>query len=248
MTELSIIIPAYNEEERISPFLSSIAEWPGLHDGVEVVVVDDGSTDGTVDVVESFRDRIPDLRIVPLGVNRGKGAAVRAGLRESNGAWRIFLDADGSTGVDEITAFCEASAGDPLRIVIGSVAASGADVEQTQSGLRQTAGRLGNRIIQSAVLPGIEDSQRGCKLLSAQACEDALPHCTVVGWGFDVELLAVARAVGYEIVEIPIRWEHVEGSKVGGLAYLSVLFDVVRARRSARRARKRATGAPGITR
>ncbi len=236
--KLSIVIPAFDEQDRIGSFLTSIAAWSGLDGGVEVVVVDDGSTDGTVAVVEAFRDRIPALRIVPLGVNRGKGAAVRAGLREANGSWRIFLDADGSTGVDEIPAFVDAAAGDRKRIIIGSVAAAGADVEQTQSGLRQKAGRLGNRLVQAAALPGIDDSQRGCKLLSAEACEDVLPHCTVVGWGFDVELLAVGRVLGYEIVEIPIRWVHVDGSKVGGLAYFGVLLDVIRARRSARRVRR----------
>ncbi len=237
MRDLSIIIPAYNEERRISETLLSIAEWldeRGLDD--EVIVVDDGSTDRTVEVVLSHTDRFRRLRVVESPRNIGKGHAVRQGMLVGTGRWRLFLDADNSTNVREFDRMLAAAAKEPIEpaVMIASVAAEGADVTVRQPGLRSFCGRLGNRIIQRLVLPGIEDSQRGFKVFTGEASDAIFRRCEADGWAFDVEALAFARALGYHILEVPVTWEHREDSRVRVGAYFTTLFEVVRIRQHVR--------------
>lgn len=237
MRDLSIIIPAYNEELRISETLLSIAEWldeRGLDD--EVIVVDDGSTDRTVEVVQSHADRFRRLRVVESPRNIGKGHAVRQGMLVGTGRWRLFLDADNSTNVREFDRMLAAAAEEPIEpaVMIASVAAEGADVTVRQPGLRSFCGRLGNRIIQRLVLPGIEDSQRGFKVFTGEASDAIFRRCEADGWAFDVEALAFARALGYHILEVPVTWEHRDDSRVRVGAYFTTLLEVVRIRQHVR--------------
>lgn len=237
MSELSIIIPAYNEEERLGATLAEIRDY--LDAGgrsAEVIVVDDGSTDATVALAKSWADRL-DLTVIESPHNRGKGHAVRVGMLAAGGAKRVFTDADGSTPIDQLDALDAAL--DALGghgVAFASIAAQGAEVMSPQSRLRSFAGRVGNRLIQLMVLPGVLDSQRGFKLFSADVADEVFSRATVDGWAFDVEALALARLAGYPTAEVAVRWEHRLASRVRAVSYLSSLRDVWKIRRRLGRA------------
>ncbi len=235
--DLSVVIPAFNEAERIETTLHSIAGYlEARRRDDEVIVVDDGSTDETVAVVESRADRFRHLRILPVGFNGGKGRAVRLGMLAASGRHRLFLDADNSTDIRELDRLLAAAASEPVEpaVVIGSIAATASMVTRGQSRLRSLLGQAGNELIQRLVLPGIEDSQRGFKVFSGPACDQIFSRCRVDGWAFDVEALAIARGLGHHVLEVPITWRHCDGSRVRPSAYLETLRDVIRIRRDLR--------------
>ena len=230
MVSLSIIVPAYNEEKRITPTLESIVDFAASQSSpVEIIVVDDGSLDGTAEVSKSVGDG--EVRVIRTVANRGKGHAVRTGMLAATGKYRLFTDADGSTPIAEfhgLRTALERSGGS--GVAFGSIGLGGALVEQPQSGLRSTLGKFGNLMIRVLALPGVHDSQRGFKLLSADAAEAVFRRSVVNGWGFDVEALALARRLGFATTEVPVRWAHVEGGTLTPAAYLTTLGDVARVR------------------
>ncbi len=231
MPEYSIVIPAYNEEQRLGETLREISEF--LADSgtdAEVLVVDDGSTDGTVVLAESWQDRLP-MRVITSGRNFGKGHAVRVGMLAATGGRRLFTDADGSTPIAELSALTSALDGlGGEGVAIASIALPGSNVLSSQSRLRSFAGRVGNWLIQVMVLPGIKDSQRGFKLFSAAAAEAAFEQAELDGWAFDVEVLAMARQAGFRLVEVPVTWEHRLASRVGATSYITSLIEVWKVR------------------
>jgi dolichyl-phosphate beta-glucosyltransferase len=228
--DLSIIVPAYNEEHRLGDTLTEIAAFLAPRSEVaEVIVIDDGSTDRTGDVA---RASSLDPTVIRTEPNRGKGHAVRVGMLAASGSLRLFTDADGSTPIDEYDRLHQAlKRHGSTGIAIASVAVEGADVVTPQRGIRPAAGRLGNRIIQSLVLPGVADSQRGFKLFAGDAAETIFERCVVDRWAFDVEVLAVARALGVPFVEVPVTWMHKDDSRVTPASYVTTLWDVMRIRR-----------------
>ncbi len=232
--DLSVIVPAYNEAGRIEPTLADIAEYlHGRPGTAEVLVVDDGSTDDTAARVTNLASDMPMIRLVALPQNRGKGAAVRAGMLAATGHQRVFLDADGSTHIAELDRLLAAAARrtHPPDIVIGSIGVRGREVTHAQSALRSRVGQIGNLVIQLLVLPGIRDSQRGFKVFSAEAAEAVFAHTEIDGWGFDVEALALARAYGFSVLEVGVRWEHHADGHVRSGAYVSSLREVWTVRR-----------------
>lgn len=231
MRDLSIIIPAFNEAERIGETLRSIAEFLDERDlDDEVIVVDDGSADQTIDVVRGYSALFRRLVILESPRNVGKGHAVRKGMLTGTGQQRLFLDADNSTHVREFDRLMAAAEREPIQpaVVIGSVAVEGSVVSVGQPGIRAQLGRLGNRIIQRLVLPGIEDTQRGFKVFTGEASDAVFRRCSSNGWAFDVEALALAQGLGYHILEVPVTWEHRDDSRVHPTAYVAALLDVVR--------------------
>jgi len=231
MRDLSIIIPAYNEEFRLGATLESIAEYLEQRDmDDEVIVVDDGSSDNTIEVARSYASMFRRLVVLESERNVGKGHAVRKGMLTGTGKYRLFLDADNSTDVREFDRLVAAAAKEPVEpaVIIGSVAIDGANVEVRQPGLRSSLGRLGNRFIQWLVLPGIQDTQRGFKVFTGEASDAVFRRCSSNGWAFDVEALALAQGLGYHVLEVPITWEHVDDSRVRPGAYFAALLDVVR--------------------
>jgi dolichyl-phosphate beta-glucosyltransferase len=230
--DLTIVVPAFNEASRIEPLLAQLAAYQASSARrVEVIVVDDGSTDGTVDLVETHRSRIANLSVIALADNSGKGAAVAAGMLAGRGAYRVFLDADGATPVSEVDALWAAATEKARSVAIGSVACAGAKVRRHQPFARRIAGRMANRIIRLLVLPGIHDTQRGAKLFPAEIADAVFSAQASRGWAFDIEILARCRSHGYRIVEVPVEWHHVDGGQIGAGDYLATFRELLAIRR-----------------
>ena len=227
---LSVVIPAYNEEQRLPRTLKAVVEYLSPQDySWEVAVVDDGSKDRTADIVREFKITEPRVTLLQYGGNRGKGYAVRYGMTHTTGQFRLFMDADNSTTIDHFATFRPLFA-EGFDVVIGSRDVQGADIAVHQSWLKEKLGDLGNLWVQAWAVPGIWDTQAGFKVFTGQASDDVFPRLTIDRWGFDVEALAVARLLGYKISEQPIRWENDPNSKVSAQAYLEVLQEVVQVR------------------
>jgi glycosyltransferase involved in cell wall biosynthesis len=231
---LSVVIPAYNEEPRLPATLDDVLRWLSRQDfPSEILVVDDGSTDGTAAVVKSCNR--PDVRLLrhPDGRNHGKGAAVRRGILEACGECRLFMDADNSTTCDQVAAFLPFTR-QGYGVVIGSRDIPGAVIAVRQPWYKVLAGDAGNFFIRAAAVPGIWDTQAGFKLFTRQAAEDIFSRLTLERWAFDVEILAIARRRGHRIKEVPIVWRNDPQSKVRLHSYFDVLREVWQVRRNLR--------------
>ncbi len=231
-THLSVIIPAYNEDSRLPETLKQVfAFLAGQPYNSEVLVVDDGSTDGTAGAVNAAARG--SLRLIqhPDGANHGKGATVRRGMLEAQGAFRIFMDADNSTTIDQIASFWPWFE-QGYDVVIGSRKARGARVLVHQAWYKELAGRCGNSLIRALAVPGIADTQAGFKMFSRRAAETVFPRQTIDRWGYDIELLAIAQLMKFRIREVPVVWINAPGSKVRMNAYVQVLSEVWRIRRN----------------
>jgi dolichyl-phosphate beta-glucosyltransferase len=214
---LSVVIPAFNEAHRLPPYLHEVVGFlEGRGEPWEVIVVDDGSTDGTAAVVRELAEHQPGVRLLPFGRNRGKGAAVRAGMLAARGAFRLFTDADGATPIAELKRL-EAALGSGIDVVIGSRALPSPAVAVRTRRHRVVAGRVFNWLVARLGVRGIADSQCGFKLFTAAAAERLFEALETSGFAFDVELLLRAQKAGYQVVEVAVNWADQEGSKVGVL-------------------------------
>lgn len=223
---LSVVISAYNEAKRIPRTLVDIdAYLSRVEYSSEIVVVNDGSNDETADIVRRFQAVVKNLRCIDNKENHGKGWGIRLGMREAKGNWRIFMDADNSTSIGQIERMIPFFK--EYDIIIGSRAVRGATLNPPQRWRRRILGRIGNFIIRLLAVPGIKDTQCGFKCFSEEAAEKIFPSMKINRWGFDVEALALARAAGYKIKEIPVTWVNDTRSTVSAGAYLSTLVDVV---------------------
>ena len=209
---ISIVVPAYNEAARIGTTLETLCEhlqqrsWDW-----ELRVVDDGSTDQTASIAQGFAAGEPRL-VVQREPHRGKGGAVKAGLAAARGWYRFMCDADLSMPISELKSFLPPLL-DGYDVAIGTREGVAARrIGEPRS--RHLVGRMFNLAVQRLVLPGIEDSQCGFKMFTARAVEAILPHVSVDGWAFDVEMLAIARARGLRIVEVPIEWHYRSESRL----------------------------------
>lgn len=225
------MIPAYNERGRIPSTIKAVQEYLAhFGQSYEIIVVDDGSSDGTPEFVREIAASSGDIRLVSYGKNMGKGYAVRQGVYASCGDYVIFSDADLSAPIEELPKLFEALR-NGYDIAIGSRAAKGAQLEIHQPLYRELGGKGLNLAIQTLAVPGIKDTQCGFKLFRGEVARDIFSRSFLTGWGFDVELLYLARRHGYTTAEIPVRWHHVDGSKIHPFrAALRVLYDVLRIR------------------
>jgi dolichyl-phosphate beta-glucosyltransferase len=214
MMDLSIIIPAFNEEKRISNTLVSFHHYlQAKHEKYEIIVVDDGSSDKTVQTLKVLQLTIPNIRIIQLPENKGKGAAVKAGMLAAKGTIRIFSDADGATPIEELDKLLEPILRGETEIAIGSRYHADADVQKKQPLYRVIWSRLANRIVQRLLLPGIFDPHCGFKAFTSEAADALFSKSRISEWSFDVEVLAIAQKMNYGILEIPVKWRHDERSK-----------------------------------
>lgn len=224
--DLSIVIPAFNEESRLPATLERIAAYlQASRCEAEVLVVDDGSKDRTAAVAESLRSKIPALRVVPNGTNRGKGYSVRHGVQEARGRIVLFTDADLSAPIEEADKLVEA-----LRdsdVAIGSRAVNRGLITVHESPFREFAGIIFNKIVRFILLLPFVDTQCGFKAFVRERCQIIFEQQTIERFGFDPELLYLARHHGLRTVEIPVRWGHSPATKVNMLRdSLQMFLDV----------------------
>ncbi len=228
-TFLSVVIPAYNEENRISNTLLDIDRYLSKQDyAYEILVVNDGSTDKTAQIVNKFSKLVAQLKLIDNQQNHGKGWVVRQGMLEAEGEVRLFMDADNATTIDHfekmIPLFKE-----ECDIVIGSrdkKDVKGARQEVAQSFLKRLLGALGNILIQIVAVRGVWDTQCGFKAFTGKAAEDIFGRSLIDRWGFDIEALALARKLKYKIGIIPVKWINDPHSKVSLKGYLNTFREL----------------------
>lgn len=221
---LSVIIPAFNEAKRITLTLIAINDYLSkVEYSYEVIVVDNNSTDSTLQEVKQFLHPIKNLRLVECQV-QGKGAAVKKGMLDARGQIRLFTDADNSTPIEQFSKMIPYFR-EGYQIVIGSRAIEGAKLNPPQAWHRRSAGNLGNLFIRVLLLPGIRDTQCGFKAFTKEAAEKIFPLIRTKKFGFDIEVLALAKKFDYKIKEIPVVWVNKPFSHVKVLDYLQVLRD-----------------------
>lgn len=227
---LSIIVPAYNEEQRIGRTLDAAVEYLAGRGDWEIIVVDDGSRDRTAAVVREHASREPRIRVVELGVNRGKGAAVRTGMLQARSELILFMDADLATPMNQLI-LLEKAIEQGADVAIGSRGSPDSHVRRSQGFLRENMGKTFNLLVRAVAIGGIYDTQCGFKLMTRKARDIIFPQTIVDRFAFDVELLLVARDEGLRIKEVPIEWFHVPNSRVSPFVDASqMLFDIIRIR------------------
>lgn len=227
---LSVIIPAYKEGERIGRTLLEIEkyfndksyEW-------EIVVVVDGSPDNTAEIARNYGSQLKNLRVIDNKENHGKGYVVRQGLLAAKGKYRLFMDADGSTSITHLDKFLpEFQNG--YDVVIGSRDIEGAFVQIHQAKYKEIMGDMGNWAIRIILgLWSYPDTQCGFKILSDEAAQAVASKMVIDRFGFDFELIKLAKELGFKIKQMPVRWLNEEGSTVtltGPNGYIQVFIDL----------------------
>ncbi|MCX8054268.1 MAG: glycosyltransferase family 2 protein [Ignavibacteria bacterium] len=208
--ELSVIIPAYNEEARLGNTLSLITQYlRNTNLTYEIIVSDDGSQDQTIEVAKSFED----VKVISDGKNYGKGAAVRRGMLAANGEYRLFTDADLSTPIYEIDKL-KKYLKDGYDVCIGSRAVDYRLIKKHQPFYREFMGKTFNKIVQMLVVKGIKDTQCGFKCFREKAAVDIFNRAQINGFSFDVEILFLAKKLNYKIKEVGVEWYNDERTTV----------------------------------
>ncbi|HTB11403.1 MAG TPA: dolichyl-phosphate beta-glucosyltransferase [Bryobacteraceae bacterium] len=229
METLSIVIPAYNEEQRLPATLDRIGAYVERSPipVAEILVVDDGSRDGTAALVEARQGMI---RLVSNPGNRGKGYAVRNGMLAAQGDWILSTDADLSAPIDELAKLIAAARRENAVVAIGSRALDRKLVKVHQPLMRELSGRAFNMVMRLVTGLPFRDTQCGFKLFRSDAAKDIFSRQVEEGFSFDVEDLVIARALGLRSIEVPVEWSNVEGTKVSLTQGMKSFADLVRIR------------------
>ncbi len=233
---ITVVIPAYNEETRLPPNLERVANYLAdeLKRPAEILVVNDGSSDQTSEVSrvqasELERDGL-SIRVIDNPGNRGKGYSVRNGMLEAQGDWVLFSDADLSAPIEELDKLLDAVKDAKADGAIGSRALDRSLIGVHQPLFREYSGRVFNLVVRVVSGLSFSDTQCGFKLFRRDAAQQIFSRQLVERFGFDVEILFLARKLGYEIIEVPVRWNDVEGTTVSTLSGLSAFVDIARVR------------------
>ena len=243
MSSISIVIPAYNEEKRLPSTLETVLSylaarsWPRW----EILVVDDGSGDGTAEVARQFERAHPGgVRLLQNPGNRGKGYAVRHGMLEAACDWALFTDSDLSAPIEELDKLMAAAREQGAAVAIGSRALDRSLIGTHQSWFRETAGRLFNLLMRLMTGLRFKDTQCGFKLFEARAAREIFRRQRIERWGFDAEVLFIACKLGFRAIEVPVRWNHSEGTKISMFGdSLNMFLDLLRIRWNSWRGRYR---------
>lgn len=202
---LSIVIPAYKEAHRIHKILDAIFEFEKIKDyRIETIVVVDGSPDNTAEVAEKYKDKIKNLQVVDRRENKGKGYTVREGMLKAKGKYVLFSDADNSTPIEQVDKLLKYR--NDYDVIIGSRYVYDGKLAVPQSFIRKMGGRTLNFLIRTLAVSGIKDTQCGFKLFSNKAAQEIFDKQTFDRFSFDIEILAIARSLGYKIREVGITW------------------------------------------
>jgi len=224
---ISIIIPAYNEEKRLPAALDRVIQYLQSSDWTfaEILVVDDGSMDGTVGVAERAGAGFPNLRVLRNPGNRGKGYAVRHGVLECHGEWALFTDADLSAPIEELDKLWRIAEQEGAQVALGSRALDRKLIGVHQSWFRENAGRMFNLSMRMVTGLPFHDTQCGFKLFESGAAREIFKRQLLDGFGFDVEALFIGRRLGYREIEVPVRWNDVAGTKVSAWKGVTAFLD-----------------------
>ncbi|MEI7810088.1 MAG: dolichyl-phosphate beta-glucosyltransferase [bacterium] len=236
---LSIIIPAYNEEKRIGKTLDSVTDF--LHSKkiqFEIIVVANNCIDNTVGLLNGIKEnKIPELQIINIPkegkVGNMKGYAISIGMRQARGLFHIFIDADNATDFKNVISFMK-EAEQTDGVVIASRYIKGSHIVKKQPLYRIILSRASNLLIRLVLLPGIYDTQCGFKMFSQKASKEVFSRTTVNGWGADLEMLAIARVLGFSIKESPVTWESQDESTVRSHAFFHTLVELFKIRKNVR--------------
>lgn len=234
---LSVVIPAYNEQKRLKTAIPSIASHLRKRGRpFEIIIVNDGSKDDTACVTNELTETYPMVQLITLNHNRGKGAAVRAGMLAARGRYVLFTDADQSTPISELEKLSVKLERESYDIAIGSRAVSGADVQQAQPWYRMLAKKLFSLGTRLLVLGGVADTQCGFKCMKREAAQKVFPQVTSDTAIFDIEMLAVASREGYRVAEVPVTWVHDPETRIPynlrrAISIWAELFRIKRAQR-----------------
>jgi dolichyl-phosphate beta-glucosyltransferase len=246
---LAVIVPAFNEARRLTDNLIALLSYLQTYrPAAELIVVDDGSTDGTARVAEEFFARHTDVpaRVLRFVENRGKGHAVRAGLLAAAAPLALFSDADLSTPIAELPRIVEPIEAGNYDIVLGSRALDRSLIGHRQPWRREQGGRVFNGIVRLTTGLPFSDTQCGFKAFRMEAARPIIEQAQIDGFGFDVELLFLAQRARLRILEVPVRWDHNEGSKVHIVRdSLRMLAEVVSLRTRVARGAESDTAAAG---
>lgn len=227
---LSIIIPAYNEEKRIKPTLEDIyKKLENKNWNYEILVVNDGSKDKTIEIIKELSLKINNLKLIDNKENHGKGYCVKQGMLQSKGKYRLFMDADNSTTIDQFDNFLPYF-DQGYDIVIGSIEVKGAKINERAGFYRRFLGHFSKLLIRIVLGIKIYDTQRGFKAFSDYTIDPIFNKQTIDRWGFDFEILYVANKLGYKIKEVPVIWNNPSDSKVKPSTYISVLIELFKVR------------------
>ncbi len=234
MLQLSVVIPAYNEERRLPSTLESVHAFLKEHyQNFEIIVVDDGSSDQTIDIVDAFAGHHEGIRLLSYAPNQGKGYAIRTGVLQASGELILIDDADGSSPIAEVIQLQQAIT-DGADVAIGSRNKPDPDRVVVADLHRKYIGNTFNLMVQTLLLPGIYDAQCGFKLFKKAVAHDIFRVSELNGFAFDVEILYIARMRNYKIAERAINWNNVAGSKVNVLLdSMGMFFQVLGIRRRA---------------
>jgi dolichyl-phosphate beta-glucosyltransferase len=229
--DLSIVIPAYNEETRLGPTVRAAVDYfRSQGRAFELIVVDDGSQDGTSALARRLSEEMPEVSLIRLAANHGKGYAVRSGVVNARGRAVLFADADGATPFAEFQRL-EAALEAGADVAIGSRAFSAQGVKVRAKLYRHVIGRVFHALVEMLTVRDVKDTQCGFKLFRAPVAHDLFSRMRMNGFSFDVEVLVMAKRRGYRIAEIPVNWTHQPGSKVRlTVDSLQMAADLVRIR------------------
>lgn len=212
--DLSVIVPAYNEEARLErPLVEARDYFRARGRSVELIAVDDGSRDGTSRLVQRLAEAMPELRLIRLPANRGKGYAVRTGVVNARGRRVLFADADGATPMAEVERL-DAALDAGADVAIGSRGLESDEVRVRARLYRRVIGRSFHLLVQALTVRGIRDTQCGFKLFTARAAHDLFSRMRMNRFSFDVEVLLMAQVRGFRVDEVPVNWAHQPGSRV----------------------------------
>jgi len=234
---LSVIIPAYNEAKRLPATLVSIVQFSKtISYQIEVIVVVNNTTDDTVKVAEAMKDTVPNLTVIDIGMHQSesgtKGLAVKEGMLRAQGEYAVYMDADNATSIEAVEAFwIHFSNG--ADVVFGSRAIARSHVRRVW--YRAVAAWGANILIQSLLLPKVRDSQCGFKCFTAASAKAIFSRTTIPGWGFDLEVLAIARSLGSNMVEAPVRWKEVGHTSLKASAFFTTLKELFSIRKNLKR-------------
>ena len=235
---LSVVIPSYNEEKRLPPSLERVAEYlrrqPDRRS--EILVVNDGSSDRTGEISREMAGKIQagnlSMRVLENPGNRGKGYSVRHGAAESRCDWVLFTDADLSAPIEECDKLLAAVGEGSNEVAIGSRALDRSLIGVHQPFFRELMGRAFNLVVRVSTGLSFADTQCGFKLFSARAAHDIFPKQQLERFGFDVEILFLARKYGFNVAEVPVRWNDVAGTTVAAMSGADAFLDILRVRKN----------------